>query len=106
MQWKAADLSAIRRVFRTPPGSETRACSQRGSSGTWESQLSPCKECGIRGAVPWRINPRRCIGPRPALSESYDMSKRHKTKEARKVSGEDSEERTNLRRAFGSLSGT
>src|SRR5439155_14887987 len=35
-----------RRVRRTPPGSESGACRQRGSSGTWESQGSPCVESG------------------------------------------------------------
>ena len=29
--------------YRTPPGSESRACTQRGSSGTWENLLFPCK---------------------------------------------------------------
>ncbi len=37
---------------RTPPGSETRACIHGGNSETWESQLSPCREHGVRGAVP------------------------------------------------------
>ena len=41
-----------------------------------------------------------------SVGESLHLAGRHKAKEARKVSGEDSEERTNLRRAFGSLSGT
>jgi hypothetical protein len=31
----------LRRVRRTPPGSEKAACHQRGSSGTWESRSSP-----------------------------------------------------------------
>src|SRR5712692_3551693 len=31
-----------RRGRRTPPGSESGACLQRGSSGTWENHLSPC----------------------------------------------------------------
>src|SRR5207249_5483068 len=35
-----------RRVRKTPPGSESGACRQRGSSGTWESQWSPCVESG------------------------------------------------------------
>ena len=35
---KAAVLDATRRVFRTPPGSESGACIHRGDSGTWESQ--------------------------------------------------------------------
>src|SRR5712664_1257755 len=41
-RWKAAVLGAVWRVRRTPPGSESGACHHRGSSGTWESHLSPC----------------------------------------------------------------
>ncbi len=40
---KAAVLGARGRVRRTPPGSESGACLHRGNSGTWESQLSPCR---------------------------------------------------------------
>ena len=39
---KAADVDTIWRVFRSPPESETRACAQRGNSGTWEIQMFPC----------------------------------------------------------------
>src|SRR5437879_1218064 len=39
-----------RRVRRPPPGSESGACLQRGSSGTWESPWSPWVESG--GGVP------------------------------------------------------
>src|SRR5713226_9357908 len=38
---KAAVLGAGGRVRRTPPGSQSGACIHRGSSGTWESHLSP-----------------------------------------------------------------
>ena len=38
---KATVLGALWRVRRTPPGSESGACLQRGSSGTWENHLSP-----------------------------------------------------------------
>jgi len=38
---KAAALNSIWQEFRIPPGSETRACSQRGGSGTWETQTFP-----------------------------------------------------------------
>jgi len=38
---KAAVLSAVWRGFRTPPGSESGACIDRGNSGTWESHPSP-----------------------------------------------------------------
>src|SRR5712691_10042762 len=44
---KAAVLSALWRVSRTPPGSESGACIHRGNSGTWESQLSPCLIPGL-----------------------------------------------------------
>jgi len=50
MPRKAAVLDALWQVPRTPPGSETRACAQRGNSETWESQLSPCERARkIRG---------------------------------------------------------
>ena len=39
---KAAVLGAGGRVRRTPPGAKSGACVHRGSSGTWESRLSPC----------------------------------------------------------------
>ena len=42
---------------RTPPGSESGACLQRGHSGTWESHLSPCSSAGNGGPAyqrPWR----------------------------------------------------
>ena len=45
--WKAAVLGALGRVRRTPPGSESGACLQRGNSGTWESHLSPCLMTGM-----------------------------------------------------------
>ncbi len=35
-------IGAPWRVPKTPPGSETRACIHKGSSGTWESRRSPC----------------------------------------------------------------
>jgi len=38
---KAAVLGALGRVPRTPPGSESGACHQRGHSGTWEGQDAP-----------------------------------------------------------------
>ena len=99
---KAADLDVIWRVFRSPPGSETRACAQRGNSGTWESRNASLlkhpedegyreiKSPGVHGSAFARERVRR----------------ETRIEEAGKVSGEDSEERTNLRRAFGSLSGT
>ncbi len=48
---KAAILKAIRQVFRIPPGSETRSCSQRGSSGTREIRsVSLCSMQKVLGA--------------------------------------------------------
>ena len=44
---KAAVLRALWRVRRTPPGSKSRACMHRGSSGTWESHLFPCHIPGL-----------------------------------------------------------
>jgi hypothetical protein len=43
---KAAVLGAGGRVRGTPPGSQSGACMHRGSSGTWESPLSPCQTPG------------------------------------------------------------
>jgi hypothetical protein len=45
--WKAAVLDAIGRGCRTPPGSKSGACLQRGNSGTWENYLSPCTTPGV-----------------------------------------------------------
>ena len=36
-----------RRVRRTPPGSESGACLQRGNVGTWENHLSPSTIPGL-----------------------------------------------------------
>jgi hypothetical protein len=47
MRWKAAVLDAPWRGCRTPPGSESGACSHRGHSGTWESHLPPCYSAGM-----------------------------------------------------------
>src|ERR671923_3084827 len=44
---KAAVLDATWRAPGTPPGSESGACLHRGSSGTWESHLSPCDISGL-----------------------------------------------------------
>jgi len=48
---KAAVLGAGGRVRRTPPGSKSGACMHRGSSGTWESHLSPCHTPGMGDRV-------------------------------------------------------
>lgn len=44
---KAAVLGALWRGRRTPPGSKSGACRQRGSSGTWQSHRSPCHRPGL-----------------------------------------------------------
>src|SRR5713226_5366317 len=48
---KAAVLGAGGRVRRTPPGSQSGPCIHRGSSGTWESPLSPCHTPGVGDRV-------------------------------------------------------
>jgi len=42
MPRKAAALNSIWQEFRTPPGSEIRACVQKGSSGNGEVRMFPC----------------------------------------------------------------
>jgi hypothetical protein len=78
--WKAGVLDAIWQVPRTPPGSESGACAQRGNSGTWENHLSPCATPGMGdrtakspGEV-WELSPR---------SRAREGS--HERPEARKV---------------------
>src|SRR6266850_1909886 len=44
-------LGALWRAVRTPPGSESGACLQRGDSGTWESHLAPCHRPGMGDRV-------------------------------------------------------
>src|SRR6266571_1875309 len=48
---KAAVLDTLGQVSRTPPGSKSGACLHRGSSGTWESHLSPCQTPGVGDRV-------------------------------------------------------
>src|SRR5207245_11221647 len=69
-RWKAVVRDALRRAFRTPPGSETRAWSHRGSLETWESQWFPWRESGVgvpTGAVKTPGAGRRLAHPRRAL---------------------------------------
>jgi hypothetical protein len=60
---QAAVLGAGGRVRRTPPGSQSGAWIHRGSSGTWESHLSPCHtpgrgDRGTKGpGVVWEFRP-------------------------------------------------
>ena len=49
MQRKAVVLDTRGRVLRTPPGSKSGACMQRGHSGTWERHLSPYVYCRTGG---------------------------------------------------------
>src|SRR5438445_246051 len=79
---KAAVLGAVWRVRRTPPGSESGACVQRGHSGTWESHLSPCCIPGV--------GDRATKGPGVILGASTRTRARkgdHKRMEAGKGSG-------------------
>jgi hypothetical protein len=80
-RWKAAVQDARRRAFRTPPGSETRAWSHRGSLERWESQWFPCRESGvgvptIEGKTPGagrRLSPlRRALHVPGAQSKTSD----------------------------------
>ena len=86
------------RAVRTPPGSESRACIHRGNSETGESRLSPCTNT-VGGAD---LSDRETPGGEVEVSAPCRANKERRYK----VSGEDSEERTNLRWAVGSLSGT
>jgi len=52
MRQKAAVLKALWQVIRTPPGSESGACIQRGNLGTWENHVFPCKVEALRDADP------------------------------------------------------
>ena len=61
---KAAVLDTPGHVSRTPPGSASGACRQRGRSGTWASPRSPGHMSGVghratnSPGVPWRLPPR------------------------------------------------
>jgi hypothetical protein len=61
MRQKAAVLFTLRRVDRTPPGSESGASVYGGNSGTRESQLFPDVDAGRRG-VPADQETWRCGG--------------------------------------------
>ena len=82
-RWKAAVRDALRRAFRTPPGSETRACSHRGSLETWESQWFPCIESGVGVPTSEVKTPgagRRLSPLRRALHEQGTQSKTSDTR--------------------------
>jgi hypothetical protein len=90
-RWKAGVRDALRRAFRTPPGSETRAWSHRGSLETWESQWFPCRASGggvptIEGKTPGaggRLSP-----PRRALQGQGTHSKTSATRYRGRGEGE------------------
>ena len=82
-RWKAVVRDARRRAFRTPPGSETRAWSHRGSLETWESPWFPWRESG--GGVPTGAGKtpgagRRLSPPRRAVQEQGTRSKTSATR--------------------------
>jgi len=74
---KAADLDAIWRAAGFPPGSESRACIQRGNSGTWESHTLPCGENKVTGNPVRRRNSRQ---PGEVFAPGNESEKRHKEK--------------------------
>jgi hypothetical protein len=78
---KAAVLGAQGRVRRTPPGSKSGACLHRGSSGTWESPLSPCHMAGMGDR---RSKALACAG---ASTRARARTGHHERTEAGKVSG-------------------
>jgi hypothetical protein len=82
---KAAVLEAPRRVSRTPPGSESGACFQRGDSGTGESQWSPWGIAGVgvptvEGKTPGvaRRRPPRLRALREQGTQSQRRAPRHR----------------------------
>src|SRR5262245_61426785 len=77
---KAAVLGALGRVCRTPPGSKSGACRHKGSSGTWESHLSPCQD--VRSGGPDDQRPWRGWG---ASTRPRALRGQHKRTEAGKV---------------------
>ena len=82
-RWKAAVREALRRAFRTPPGSETRACRHRGSLETGESHWFPCRESGVGVPTVEVKTPgtgRRLSPLRRALHEQRTQSKTSDTR--------------------------
>jgi len=68
MRRKAAILETHGKSIRIPPGSVGRACIQRGSSGTWESQVFPCRRIRSKGY--------RRKGKLPVFGEKLQLPKR------------------------------
>jgi hypothetical protein len=92
---KAAVLGAGGRVRRTPPGSKSGACMHRGSSGTWESHVSPCQTPGVGDRV--TKSPGVVWGLRPDHEPVRDTTNAQKRARYRGAS----DERSDPRRAWG-----
>ena len=90
---KAAVLGALGHGRRTPPGSASGACLQRGSSGTWESPRSPCHLPGMGDRV--TTSPGVVWGPRPGQKPVRDTT--HEPQRTR--DREASDKRSDLRGA-------
>src|SRR6266705_3307655 len=95
---KAAVLGAFWRVRRTPPGSESGACLQRGNLGTWENHLSPSIIPGLGDRV--TKGPGVTWGLRPSHEPDGDTTNVMKQARYREAS----DKRSDPRRAGGSLS--
>jgi len=88
---KAAVLGARGRVRRTPPGSKSGACMHRGSSGTWESHVSPCQTPGVGDRV--TKSPGVVWGLRPDHEPVRDITNAQKRARYRGASDERSDPR-------------
>jgi hypothetical protein len=81
---KAAVLDALWRALRTPPGSKSEACIHRGSSGTWESHVSPCHIPGMGDRV--TKSPGVVWGLRPDHEPVWDSTNEPKRARYREAS--------------------
>ena len=81
---KAAVLDALWRAWRTPPGSKSGACIHRGSSGTWESHVSPCHIPGMGDRV--TKSPGVVWGLRPDHEPVWDSTNEPKRARYREAS--------------------
>ena len=88
---KAAVLGAGGRVRRTPPGSKSGACMHRGSSGTWESHVSPCQTPGVGDRV--TKSPGVIWGLQPDDEPIRDSTNQRKQARYREASDERSDSR-------------
>jgi len=94
---KAAVLGAGGRVRGTPPGSKSGACIHRGSSGTWESHLSPCQTPGVGDRV--TKSPGVVWGLRPDHEPVRDTTNAQKWARYRGASDERSDPRRTWRQS-------